>query len=103
MHDQIGIAPDRTGEVQVICFCQTVMPERPRIIASAFKTFQQTNLQRLLFGFSADFGKQSLQFSAMRQIPNFVTKTERELAVLCELFRIWILVHAVYCWHCALF
>jgi hypothetical protein len=31
----------------------------------------------------------------MRQIANFVTKTERELTVLCELFRIWIFVNAV--------
>ena len=62
------------------------MPERLRIVARAFKTFQQTDLQRLLFGFSADFGKQSLQFSAMRQIANFVTKTEHELTVLCRAF-----------------
>src|SRR6476619_1217327 len=79
------------------------MPERQRIVACPFKTFQQTDLQRLLFGFSADLGKQSLQFSAMRQIANFVTKTEHELTVLCELFRIWILVNAVDCWNCALF
>src|SRR5947199_868453 len=50
-----------------------------------------------------DFGKQSLQFTPMRQIANFVTKTERELTVLCELFRIWIFVNAVDCWNCALF
>ena len=53
------------------------MPKWLRIVASAFKTFQQTDLQRLFFGFSTDFGKQSLQFSAMRQIANFVAKTER--------------------------
>ena len=89
--------------MQVIRLCQTVMAERLRIVARAFKTFQQTDLQRLLFGFSADFGKQSLQFSAMRQIADFVTKTERELTVLCELFRIWIFVNAIDCWNCTLF
>ena len=89
--------------MQVIRLCQTVMPERLRIIARPFKTFQQTDLQRLLFGFSADFGKQSLQFSAMRQIANFVTKTEHELTVLSQLFWIWIFVNAIDCWNCALF
>ena len=62
------------------------MPKRPRIIACPFKTFQQTDFQRLLFGFSADFGKQSLQFGAMREIANFVTKTERELTILSAAF-----------------
>src|SRR6516162_2299172 len=98
-----GITPDGAGEMQIIRFCQAVMPERLRIIARAFKTFQKTDLQRLLFRFSPDFGKQSLQFSAMRQIANFVIKTERELTVLGELFRIGILVNAVDCWNCELF
>src|SRR5262245_6518115 len=39
----------------------------------------------------------------MRQIANFVTKTQRELTVLCELFRIWILMNAIDCWNRALF
>src|SRR5215471_5160371 len=39
----------------------------------------------------------------MRQIANFVTKTERELTVLGELFRIGIFVNAVDCWNGALF
>src|SRR2546423_13754954 len=103
MHEKVGITPDRTGEMQVIRLRQTIMPERPRIIASAFKTFQKTYLQRLLFGLSADFSKQSLQFSAMRQIANFVAETERELTVLCELVRIGIFVNAIDCWNCALF
>ena len=63
--------------MQVIRLCQTVMPKWLRIVTRAFKTFQQTDLQRLFFGFSTDFGKQSLQFSAMRQIANFVAETER--------------------------
>src|SRR4029077_751373 len=95
MHDQVGITPDRTGEMQVIGLFQTVMPEWLRIVARAFKTFQQTNLQRLFFGFSAGFGQQSLQFGAMCQISNFVTKTERELTVLSELFGIRIFVNAI--------
>src|SRR5512132_4407838 len=89
--------------MQVIRLCQTVMPKWLRIVARTFKTFQQTDLQRLLFGFSTDFGKQSLQFSAMRQIANFVAETERELTVLCELFRIWIFVNAIDYWNCAFF
>src|SRR5262249_4154952 len=39
----------------------------------------------------------------MRQIANFVTKTQRELTVLCELFRIWILMNAIDCWNRRLF
>src|SRR5262249_41138994 len=103
MYDEIGITPDRTGEMQVIGFCQTVMAERPSIVARTLKTFKQTDLQRLLFGLSAEFRKQSLQFSAMHQIANFVTKTERELTVLSELFQIGFLVNAINCWKCALF
>jgi hypothetical protein len=65
MHYQIGVTPDRTGEMQIIRFCQTVMSERLRIVAGTFETFEQSDLQRLFFGLSADFGKQSLQFRAM--------------------------------------
>jgi hypothetical protein len=50
-----------------------------------------------------DFGKQSLQFSAMREIADFVTKAQHELTVLCELFRIGIFVNAIDCWKSALF
>src|SRR5215471_8397106 len=39
----------------------------------------------------------------MRQIANFVIKTQRELTVLCELFWIWILMNAIDCWNRALF
>src|SRR5437763_17108749 len=78
------------------------MPERLGIVSSAFKTFQETDLQRLLFGLSTKFGKQSLQFSTMRQIAYFVTKAERELTVLCELFRIRIFVDTIDRWSCSL-
>ena len=53
------------------------MPKWLRIVTSAFKTFQQTDLQRLFLGFSTDFGKQPLQFCAVRQIANFVAETQR--------------------------
>src|SRR6266487_541852 len=79
------------------------MPEWLRIIARTLETFEQADLQRLLLGFSTNSREQSLQLSAMSQIANFVIKTERELTVLCELFRIWILVNAVDGWNCALF
>ena len=49
-----------------------------------------------------NFGEQALQFSAMTQIANFVIKAERELTVLRELFRIWILVNAIDGGNCAL-
>src|ERR1044071_7261983 len=79
------------------------MAERLRIVARAFKTFQQTNLQRLFFGFSTGFSQQSLQFSAMCQISDFVTKTEGKLTVLSELFGIWIFVNAIDRWDRAFF
>src|SRR5436853_4564453 len=60
MHYQIGIAPDGAGEMQIICFGQTVMAQWQRIVPRALKTLEQTYLQRLLFGLSADLGKQSL-------------------------------------------
>src|SRR6476619_5682161 len=39
----------------------------------------------------------------MREIADFVTETERELTVLCELFGIRVLVNAVDCCNCPLF
>src|ERR1051326_2082149 len=81
MHHQIGIPPDGTGEVQIIGFGQTIMAEWPRIVARPFEAFEQPYLQRLLFRLSVNFSKQSLQFGAMRQIANFIIKTERELTV----------------------
>ena len=39
----------------------------------------------------------------MREIADFVTETERKLTVLCQLFRIGILVNAIDCWNRAFF
>src|SRR5262245_28152360 len=79
------------------------MPKGSRIVAGAFKTFQQPDFQRLLFRLSTNVGKQSLQLSAMGQIANLVSKTEREFTVFCQLFRIWVLVNTIDRGNCSLF
>src|ERR1051326_4067832 len=52
MHHQVGITPDRTREMQIVRFCQAIMTERLGSISCTFETFQQSHLERLLFGFS---------------------------------------------------
>ena len=39
MHDQIGITPNRTGEMQVVRLRQSIMTKRLRKVARAFQTF----------------------------------------------------------------
>src|SRR5438445_13552203 len=71
------------------------MAERLRRIAGAFQTFEQSDLESLFFGLSADRGEQPLQLSAVSQIADPVIKTEHEFAILCEFLRVWIFVNAV--------
>src|SRR5207248_11576595 len=71
------------------------MTERLGRVACAFQTFEQRNLESLLFGFAVDQREQSLQLRAMSQIANLVVKAKHEFAKLCEFFRIWIFVNAI--------
>ena len=41
MHDQIGIAANRRGEMAVILHRERVMPQRPRIVACALQRSKQ--------------------------------------------------------------
>src|SRR5438876_6134364 len=80
MHNQIGVAPNGTGEMQVICLGQPKMAERLRRVTGAFQTFKQTDLERLLFRFSTNCRHQSLELCATSQIANLVIKAEHEFA-----------------------
>ena len=71
------------------------MTERLGRVARAFQTFEQRNLESLLFGFAMDQREQSLQLRAMSQIANPIVKAKHEFAILCEFFRIWIFVNAI--------
>src|SRR5947208_10986597 len=88
VRDQIGITPDRTGEMQVIRLGQSVMAERLRKVTCAFQTFEESDLKRLLFGLSTECGKQPLQLHAMGQIADLVVKAKHEFAILCEFLRV---------------
>src|SRR4029450_2900628 len=81
MHNQISTTANRAREMQVIGFSQSVMAKWLRKIARTFQAFEQTDLERLLLRFSANRSKQSLHLSPMRQVADFVTKAEHELAV----------------------
>ena len=48
VHDQIGVTPDRAGEMSVIVFGETVVAERLRRITGALQAFQKADLERLL-------------------------------------------------------
>src|SRR5947208_14554884 len=101
MHHQIGITPNRTGEMEIVIFRQPIMPQRLRQIARAFQTFEQTNFQRLLFRFPAKRSEQTLELGAMRKIADLVVKTEHELAIFRQLLRVWIFVDTVDRWNAA--
>src|SRR6202011_4332248 len=90
MHDQIGVAPNRTGEMEIIRLGQTVMSERLRRVARPLQTFEQTDLKCLFFRLTADRGQKSLYFFPVREIADFVTKAENEFAIFAEFFRIGI-------------
>src|SRR6266496_3550866 len=95
VHDQIGITPNWTGEMQVICLGQPIMAERLWRVTGAFQTFKQSDLERLLFRFSTDFRQQSLQLCAMSHIADPVIKAEHEFTILCQFFWDWILVDPI--------
>src|SRR6266542_6265167 len=95
MHHQIGITPDGTGEMQIICFRQAIMTQRLRIVSGALEAFEQSDLERLLLGLSTDCAEQPLQLSAMSQIANPVIKAKHECSILGEFFRVWVFVDAI--------
>src|SRR5436309_15766920 len=78
MHNQIGVAPNGTGEMQVICLGQPIMAERLRRVTGALQTFKPTDLERLLFWFSTDSRLPSLQLRSSRHIANASLKTDPE-------------------------
>src|SRR5436305_98229 len=82
MHNQIGVAPNGTGEMQVICLGQPIMAERLRRVTGAFQTFKQTDLERLLFRFSTHSRQPALQLRAVSHIATAVSEAVHELAKL---------------------
>src|SRR5258708_29932836 len=98
MHNQIGVTPDRTGEVQVIGLGQAVMSERLSGVTRALQTFQKPDFQRLFFRLAANRSEKSLDFFSVRKIADLVAKAENEFAILAELFRIGIFMHSVNRW-----
>src|SRR5438876_11925402 len=102
MHHEIGITPNRTGEMQIIRLSQSVMAERLRSVPCALQTFEQSDLEGLLFGFSTECGQQPLQLSAMGQIADLVVKAKHEFAILCQFLRVWIFVNTVDSGNCAI-
>src|SRR5947208_16111124 len=95
VHHEIGITPNRTGEMQIIRLGQSIVTERLRSVACAFQTFEQSDLESLLFGLSTECGKQPLQLHAMGQIADLVVKAKHEFAILCEFLRVWIFVNTI--------
>jgi hypothetical protein len=95
MHDEIGVAPNRAGEMRVVVFRQTVMAERLRGIARALQTFQQPDLERLLLRFAAQRSEQPLQFPSLASGRRPCNCNSDELAIFRQLFRVGIFVDAI--------
>src|SRR6266853_3392013 len=81
--------------MQIICFCQAIMPERLGVVTRALQAFEKSHLERLLFGFSTDCGKQTLQLTTMSQIADPVVKAKHELTILGEFLWVWVFVDAI--------
>src|SRR5437762_1506678 len=97
MDHEIGVASDWTGEMEVMGFGQTIMSEGLCRVSRPLQTFEQTDLECLLFRLALDRRQKSLDFFAVREIADFVTKAENEFAIFSEFFRIGIFMHAVNC------
>src|SRR5205085_9641527 len=93
MHHEIGITADRTREMRVIGFGETVMSERLRSVTRSLQAFEQTDLKRLLFRLAANRREKALDFFALRQIADLVTEAENEFPIFAKLFRIRILMN----------
>src|SRR5438093_4620804 len=64
-------------------------------VTRALQTFEESDLEGLLFGLSTECGQQSLQLHAMGQIADLVVKAKHEFAILCEFLRVWIFVNTI--------
>src|SRR6266436_2768131 len=81
--------------MQIICFCQAIMPEWLGVVTRALQAFEKSHLERLLFGFSTDCGQQTLQLTTMSQIADPVVKAKHELTILSEFLGVWVFVDAI--------
>jgi hypothetical protein len=54
MDVKVSVAPDRAGEMGVVDFGQTIMTQRRRGVTCTLQTFEQRNLERMLFRGSPD-------------------------------------------------
>src|SRR5262249_36561224 len=73
----------------------TVMTERDRGITSTLQTFQQPDLQSLLFRLAAKGFDQSLQLASLGQITHFKSMAENEFAIFRQLLGIRVFVYAI--------
>ena len=60
MDDEIGITPDRAGEMSIIRFGQSIMTERLRQITRPFQALEQTDFQRLFLWLAPERVEQAL-------------------------------------------
>ena len=96
MDDEIGVTPDRAGEMGVVVFREAVMTERLGGVARALEALQQADLERLLLRLAARRGEQPLQLArGCVRSPDLVTVAQDELAIFRQLVRIGIFVDAV--------
>ena len=95
MDDQIGVAPNRAGEMSVIVFRETEVAQRLRRVTRALQTFQKSDLERLFLRFAGERSEEPLQFRAIRQVAGLVIVAEHQLAIFGQLVRLRIFVHAI--------
>ena len=88
MNNQIGVAADRTREMQIVRLGQTVMTERLGRVTRPLQTLEQAYFEGLLFGLAADRSEKALHFFAIGKITDFVAEAQNEFAVFAELLRI---------------
>src|SRR5437667_233697 len=93
MYYEIGITVDRICEMKVIGFGETIVSEQLHDITDSLQTFEQTDLEHLLFQLTTNQNKKTLDFFTLQQITNFITETKNEFPIFTKLFKIQILMN----------
>ena len=95
VNDEVGVAPDRAGEVRVVFFAQAVVPQRLRDVGGALETLEEADLDGLLVGLAFDGGEELAEIFAFAQIAGVEVVGGGDLLILGEAVGFGILVNAV--------
>lgn len=94
MHGEVGVAADGAGEMAVIGFGESVVPQRLRGVARALERTQQARFEKVFFGRAGNAFEELLDFAARVRMADGVAEGAREFAPFLQFLGIGVFMDA---------